>query len=141
MEWIQYKSEFFIDSQNGLNCLLIAANRANEQIFDYIYDLSTDAERQSIDNVYFPHHDDHDQNGRNALILSISSKNLSFIKHLASLHYDLHLRYINNKVQTGWNLLYFAIYTKEESIIQYLLDQGVSPLERSNVYINNYWKE
>ena len=72
MEWIQYKSEFFIDSQNGLNCLLIAANRANEQIFDYIYDLSTDAERQSIDNVYCPHDDDHDQNGRNALILSNS---------------------------------------------------------------------
>ena len=57
---------------------------------------------------------------------------------MVSLHYDLHFRYINNKVQTGWNLLYFAIYTKEESIIQYLLDQGVSPLERSNVYINNY---
>ena len=43
-----------------MNGLLIAANRANEQIFDYIYDLSTDAERQSIDNVYCPHDDDHD---------------------------------------------------------------------------------
>lgn len=94
---------------------MLAADRGNLQLCSIMFDLLTAEQRRVCDN-----------HGRNALALAIQSSHLNVADFLIENGFD---PFFKLPPPLSWNLLFFAIRTKDDNTVKYCLHLGISPLE------------
>lgn len=74
-----------------------------------------------------------DKSGRNALIHAINSSHIHVADFLISNYgFDPSVKL---PPPHEWNLLFFAVNTKNDTVVKYCLEKGVSPLEDNSVEV------
>ena len=75
-------------------------------------------------------HDHGAGHGRNALVLAISNTHVHVAAYLITKGFSSQFK---SPAPREWNLLFFAIATKNEPTVKFCLEQGISPLETCGV--------
>lgn len=100
----------------------MAADRGNLQICQLLMERLSKESTHVVDKL-----------GRDALVLAINSSHLHVADYLIQdSNFDPAVKL---PPPHGWNLLYFAVHTKNDSVVKYCLEKGVSPCEEDLVEI------